>query len=231
MGRSFSGWNLTEGTRVAGRNRIQLVCFDLGRVLMRICNNWRHACQIAGVAAPSGDPDAAALAALDAAVCRSEVGEIDLDEFAAAAARALGLTPASVVTLSNAYCLGPYPGAGELLDELSAAGVMTACLSNTNANHWRILTDPDGDHGRVTGRLNHRFASHLVRVRKPDARIYAHVEDAVGVSGDAIVFFDDLKENTAAAARRGWHGHWVDPSLDDPIGQIRHHLREHWILA
>jgi glucose-1-phosphatase len=210
--------------------RIQLVCFDLGRVLMRICNGWRHACDVAGVTAPAGEPDAAALAALDVAVCRSELGEIDLDEFAAAAAPVLGLPPASVVALSNAYCRGPYPGAAELLDELSAAGVATACLSNTNANHWRILTDPDNDHGRVTGRLTHRFASHLLRVRKPDDAIYAHVERAVGVSGSAIVFFDDVQENIAAAARRGWRGHWTDPSLADPIAQVRCHLREHGIL-
>ena len=175
--------------------------------------------------------DAGARATLDAAVRASEVGEIDLDAFAAVAARVLGIRVASAVAASSAYTLGPYPGAADLLDELAAAGVATACLSNTNANHWRILTDPHDPHARVTGRLTHRFASHLVGVRKPADAIYALVERAVGVPGDAIVFFDDLEENVAAAARRGWHAHRVDPSPDEPIGQIRRALREHGILA
>ena len=209
-----------------------LVCFDLGRVLIRICSDWRHACECAGVAPPpAAVPEGAARAALDEAVCASEVGAIDLAEFAAVAARALGIPVESAVAASSAYTRGPYPGAADLLDELAAAGVATACLSNTNANHWRILTDPADPHARVTDRLTHRFASHLVGARKPADAIYAHVERAVGVPGDAIVFFDDLRENVAAAARRGWRAHWVDPSPDEPVGQVRRALREHGILG
>lgn len=212
-------------------NGIQLVCFDLGRVLVRICRNWQHACEQTGVAVPASEPDERALAALEEAVCASEVGAIDLDAFCERAAPLLGLACEDVAKLSDAYLLGPYPGAGELLDELSATGVATACLSNTNANHWRILTDPADDLGRVVTRLDHHFASHLVRLRKPDDAIYAHVEQTVGAAGESIVFFDDLKDNIAAAARRGWRAHWIDPSLDDPIAQIRRHLGDHGILT
>jgi HAD superfamily hydrolase (TIGR01509 family) len=210
---------------------IRLVCFDLGRVLMRICDDWRHACECAGIAPPAEALDGSKSAALDAAVCASEVGAIGLDEFAAAVGPVLGMPPASVVAASSAYTRGPYPGAAELLDDLSAAGLATACLSNTNANHWRILTDPADPHCRVTARLTHCFASHLVRVRKPADAIYAHVERVTGIPGDAIVFFDDLTENVAAAARRGWHAHRVDPAADEPIGQIRRALRGHGILG
>ena len=31
---------------------IELVCFDMGRVLIRLCNNWREACGVAGITIP-----------------------------------------------------------------------------------------------------------------------------------------------------------------------------------
>ena len=75
-----------------------------------------------------------------------------------------------------------------------------------------------------------RFASHLARLRKPDEALFAHVERVAGVPAESIVFFDDLRDNVVAAERRGWRGHWIDPALDEPIGQIRHHLRAHELL-
>ena len=79
-------------------------------------------------------------------------------------------------------------------------------------------------------KLDHRFASHLIGLRKPDDRIYAHVEQATGATPGRIVFFDDVEENVAAAARRGWRAHRI--SIDsDPIAQVRQHLRAAGVLA
>ena len=57
---------------------VQLVIFDLGRVLIRICDNWRHACEVAGVAAPPEKPfDQASRALIDDIIDRIDTGRID----------------------------------------------------------------------------------------------------------------------------------------------------------
>ena len=209
---------------------VELVVFDLGRVLIRICDGWRHACDVAGVKnAPAADPSPEAAAALNAAVCAAEVGDVDLHDFARTSARHLGVSPDDVVALSNAYLLGPYPGAAALLEDLRAAGVRTACLSNTNANHWRLMTDPSSPNFMPFEKLDYRFASHLVRMRKPENRIYAHVEEQTGVTPGRIVFFDDVDENVDAARRRGWNAHPIRIDTD-PIVQAREVLAGHGLL-
>ena len=208
---------------------VRLVVFDLGRVLIRICDGWRHACDVAGVTGVR-EPDARAAAALHDLVCRVEVGDIEPEEFCRGAAAAMGVRPQDAAAAWEVYPRGTYPDAAALLDELEAAGVATACLSNTNAIHWALMTDPAGPCSFPFDRLTHAFASHLVRSRKPDAAIYAHVERAAGVAGDRIVFFDDVVENVDAARRRGWHAHHVDPRPDDPLPQVRSHLARHGIL-
>jgi len=202
---------------------VQLICFDLGRVLVRICDGWKHACAAAGIAAPTGELDSTANAALHDAVCRSEVGEISIDEFSRRCAPVLGLRPQDVKLISDAYILGVYDGVPQLLSDLKAAGRPTACLSNTNENHWRIMDDPAEPYVAALRQLDHRFASHLLRDRKPNPSIYAKVEDAVKLRGEQIMFFDDLPENVAAARARGWQGHQI--AIDsDPVAQIRRHL-------
>jgi putative hydrolase of the HAD superfamily len=168
-----------------------------------------------------------AYAHVHAAMCAHEVGEIDLDEFARVAAPHLGLSHDDFVRMHSAYTLGPYNGAAALLDNLRAAGVATACLSNTNANHWRVMHEP-GPGAMPMEKFDHRFASHLLRMRKPDDPIYAHVERATRTEPTAILFFDDVEENVAAAARRGWHAHQVRVD-SDPIAQVRRHLRGYGI--
>src|SRR5439155_2426569 len=99
----------------------------------------------------------------------------------------------------------------ELLRDLADADVKTACLSNTNVNHWRIISDPSESAYFPLHRLNWQFASHLVGARKPQTEIYEHVERATGARADRILFFDDLAENIEAAMSRGWIGCKIDP--------------------
>jgi putative hydrolase of the HAD superfamily len=202
-----------------------LIVFDLGRVLIRICDGWRHACEVAGVTPPAAAGELSAeAAAIEAAVCAAEVGQLDLDGFARIVAPHMGLTPQQVIAVHTAYTRAPYPGTTQLLTDLRAQRVRTACLSNTNANHWRLMTAPAGMSFMPFELLDYQFASHLVRLRKPDDAIYAHVERATETPGEQIVFFDDVEENIAAAARRGWHAHLIRTDAD-PIAQAREHLR------
>jgi putative hydrolase of the HAD superfamily len=208
---------------------VRLVVFDLGRVLVRICDDWQHACRCAGL-----EINAAALllhaARLKQLSDAHEVGEIDSGQFFAEIARLMGAEPVHVRSASEAYTQGGFPGAVELVDELNASGIPTACLTNTNPHHWNLLSQS----GHLTyfplNRLKHRFASHLVRFRKPDDAIYQHVEKETGASPGSILFFDDVMENVDAAARRGWRVHRVDPKLENPVPHLREVLWEKGVL-
>ena len=92
------------------------------------------------------------------------------------------------------------------------------------------MGDPSSHSHFPFDRLTHAFASHLLRLRKPDDAIYAHVERATGARPDRILFFDDVEENVAGALRRGWRAHRVDPAPDDPLPQVRAALRSHGLL-
>jgi HAD superfamily hydrolase (TIGR01509 family) len=208
-----------------------LVVFDLGRVLIRICDGWSHACEVAAVAVPGGvnELDEATTRRIDDVAARLDTGRIDLDTFARELAPLRGLRPEDVVRIQNIYLRGPYPGAVELIDELKGAGVQTACLSNTSDSHWRMMTNPADPNYLPLERLTYRFASQLIGLRKPDEAIYEHVEQTTGVAPGAIVFFDDLEANVAAATRRGWRAHQVRIDAD-PIAQVRTHLRDAGVL-
>ena len=202
---------------------VELVIFDLGRVLCRICDGWEHACEVAGVARPA-KIDAEQHAKLHEIICAVEVANIGPKEFVSRGAAIIGIPVEHVQSLWDAYTRGPYPGAFELLEELKTAGYRTACLSNTNVNHWQRMEDPDGSTYMGLHRLTYRFASHLVRMRKPNAEIYEHVERTTGASPQGIIFFDDVEENVEASRRRGWRGCQI--AIDsDPIAQVRKHLR------
>lgn len=64
------------------------------------------------------------------------------------------------------------------------------------ARHYPFLTAFDRD-----------FISGHMRVIKPDPRIYAMLEEATGLAGNALIFTDDRPENIDAAAARGWRTH------------------------
>ena len=200
--------------------QVELVVFDLGRVLVRICDNWQHACRVARVPVPFKDLDEFGKAKLLELVHASEVGRMDQDEFYRHAGELFGVDPAHVALMSDAYLLGTYPGAVELIHELIARGYETACLSNTNVNHWRIMADPTSPCALPFDRMAYHFASQLIGLRKPDDAIYAHVENVSGKRGNQIVFFDDLRENIEGATRRGWSAHQISTERD-PVAQMR----------
>lgn len=201
----------------------RLIIFDLGQVLIRVCKGWRAACESVGLSdVPT--PDAAALARFHDIVCDWDCGRLSAEQFSGAVGPVVGLSPADVRRVQEAYLLGPFAGVDALLDDLHKAGVATACLSNTNPSHWRQMLDASGPNAMPLHKLTHRFASHLLGCRKPNEAIYRKVERATGAAADQIGFFDDAQENVDAARRIGWHAHRIDPEVGDPIAQVRRHL-------
>lgn len=207
-----------------------LIIFDLGRVLVDICDSWRHACQIAGITIErAGDLSEDERAEMRRLVAANETGRLEQADFCREASPLLKVEPAHVGSISDVYLLRTFPGAIELIDELNAAGVQTACLSNTNAHHWSIMLDRQHPAWVPLERFTHSFASHLIGHRKPADAIYEHVERITGMSGGEIAFFDDLPENVDAAAARGWQARQIMKG-SSPIEQIRRYLDELGVL-
>lgn len=190
--------------------------------MVRLAGKWSIACEMAGVPAPACLDDPATIESLHPLIDRNERGALPPDGFTAEVGQAVGLTAEQVKRVSTAWLVGPYPGIETLVDRLQQTGVSLACLSNTNAWHWHLMSTPGNAASLPVGGFDHHFVSHEIEARKPEPAIYAHVEQTTGLDPATILFFDDLEANTAAAASRGWQTLTIDPSR--PVEQITAHL-------
>lgn len=193
---------------------VRLVCFDLGGVVVRICRTWPQACAAAGLDIRTCSCiEEQLLRAWQALSVDLQLGRMDNPTFAERFSLALsGVYSAEEVdAISRAWVLGEYEGMGELIDELHAAGLETAALSNTSAEHWVDLVEMP-----AISRLKHRFGSHQLELMKPDPEIYRIFEEQVGRSGGEIAFFDDTEANVQAARRAGWLAETIDPAGSPP---------------
>lgn len=208
---------------------IQLVCFDIGGVLIRLCDGWHDARRRAGVDKPVGGDDFHRHPAFVEANELFDIGRITEGEYSARLAAATGLSADVVMAMRDAWLLEPYPGFDRLLDRLHSTGVETACLSNTNDAHWRTMTEPGGPRSLPLDRLHHRFASQLIGHRKPDPAIYSHVQHQTATDAGGVLFFDDSPANCLAAIEQGWNAYRIDPYAD-PIAQVTDHLGRYGVL-
>lgn len=206
---------------MAGR-AIDAVMFDLGGVLVRIRRDWVSQCAAVGVAPSqqSLSPESSLLRArtLDA----FQRGDLSLEACSAAWASTLDPSmPASIgLALLEAIVDRPYEGTFELIAELHGLGVVTGCLSNTNAPHWeRMMREFP-----ALPSLQHRLASHELLLAKPERAIYDHAAGALGLPAHRIVLFDDLAENCEGARAAGWRACRIDHEGDTAL-QMREHLR------
>jgi FMN phosphatase YigB (HAD superfamily) len=120
-----------------------------------------------------------------------------------------------------------YPGVFTLVQELKERGHRTACLSNTNAEHWDLLTQPQLF--PAIGLLDAQLASHLLGCSKPSQEILVKFEEVTPSDRGRIYFFDDNADNVAVAIERGWRAHQVDP-FSDPAAQMRSALKDWGLL-
>jgi len=106
-------------------------------------------------------------------------------------------------TRFNETVPGPVEGSHALVERLAAAGVPLYCLTNFGDEFWEAFrpTQPVFDH------FEDIIVSGKEKVAKPEARIYAIVEERSGRRGEALFFTDDNPANIAAARARGWDAH------------------------
>jgi putative hydrolase of the HAD superfamily len=206
---------------------IQVICFDLGGVLLRCVDGWRHACQLAGLPMHESLTAPANRNPIVTASQQMEIGAITPSQFAQTIAAVSDYTPAEALRVLECWLLELYPGIEALLERVLATGRTVALLSNTNAAHWEIF-ESDARFAPVM-RIPHLFASHHVGARKPDAAIYQHVETVLGASPQSILFFDDLEENLAGAVWQHWHTEHIDPAKDT-APQIEKYLTRYGVF-
>src|SRR4051812_48047796 len=216
--------------------RIDIVCFDLGGVIVKICRTFEEACTVAGVPV-RGDPALVPVATFELDR-QHALGLLSAETWAEESARALGerYSPAEILRVYHAWMLGEYAGLDSVLGRIEERGVTTACLSNTTEGHWRRLVHRDGE-APLAGppefpaivRLQRHYASHRLGLLKPEEAIYRAFEQQVGHRGRSILFFDDLPENVESARRVGWRAELVDHRTET-APQLLSWLEQHGVL-
>lgn len=203
---------------------IELIIFDLGRVMIDICSDWLEAANRAGVTLDQHTYLIAQDQINGPLLAAMETGKIDLDGFCDSVSELVDKPAADVKSAFLKWLKTPMPGMIELVKDLQNRGFMTACLSNTSHMHWDMMHDQTSEHYlAMTEIFNHRFASQEIGIIKPDAGIYEHVESTTGKSPSQIMFFDDNLANIQAAQSRGWHAVLI--TQDKPvIEQVRQHI-------
>lgn len=180
--------------------KISAVLFDYGMVLSRIpeATDWRALERVLGAeekafqAAYWKYRDAYDRGALSAQAYWESVAR-DLDKVIdAAVLRALIDADTVVWTQPNLEMM-------EWASRLNRAGIKTGILSNIgDAMELGVL-------GRfpALAEFSHHTFSHRLGIAKPDAEIYRHAVEGLGVPAGEILFVDDRKENILAARAAG----------------------------
>lgn len=98
------------------------------------------------------------------------------------------------------------PHSVRLMRALRAKGIPVYALTNFGVETFVIAQT----HYPFLREFDQAFVSGQLRCIKPDAEIYAHLEEGTGKAPGELLFTDDRPENIAAAAVRGWKTHLFD---------------------
>ncbi len=114
------------------------------------------------------------------------------------------------------HVAGLFPEARQILLRLRNYGTL-ACLSNTNALHWRRMREEMN----ILDCFHHLFPSHWTEYRKPEKEAYMNVMKKLRLEPADTFFFDDTADNIQAAHRLGINAFQVDgiESLKTILGQ------------
>ena len=133
------------------------------------------------------------------AVREHESGRMSAEEFGTVIVRELGIdaTPEAFMQSLDRWIAGPFPGAHQLLEQLSPR-YRIALLTNTSAFHWQRI-EATG----IPQACHHVVASFQVGMFKPDKPYFEHALALAGVSANEVLFFDDNEINCEGARRCG----------------------------
>ena len=173
--------------------------FDLGRVVLDIDFG-----KVAAIWAGHADCEPAQLVGRlkpNDSWQRHERGEISDAEFFENLRQSLGIAITDTQFLEgwNAIFAGEMPDIAELLPR-AAQQLPLYAFSNTNRPHVDHFSK---EYAGLLGHFRELYLSSSIGLRKPDVEAFDHVEAAIGVPANRIVFFDDLAENIEGARSRG----------------------------
>ena len=106
-------------------------------------------------------------------------------------------------TRFNETVPGSVKGSHALVERLAARGVPLFCLTNFGDEFWQAFRPAQP----IFDLFEDIVVSGVEKVAKPEARIYAIVEERSGRAGAELFFTDDNPFNIAAAKARGWDAH------------------------
>lgn len=179
--------------------KVQALLFDLGGVVLEIDFNrafahWEPVSRLSF-------EEIKARFAFDAAYQQHERGEISAAQYFGHLCHTLQLQSghAHVAEGWNAIFTGVI---GETLAMIQAARKQWPCyaFTNSNAAHQAAWSTMFPELVQAFDRI---FVSSDMGCRKPERQAFEHIAREIGVDADAILFFDDLAENVAGAAKAG----------------------------
>lgn len=112
------------------------------------------------------------------------------------------------------------PRSVRMLTALKAKGVPLLALTNFGVETFEIARAAY----LFLDLFDRRYVSGQLRLIKPDAGIYAALEQDSGFDPQGLLFTDDRPENIEAAAARGWQTHLFDGPAGWADCLIRHGL-------
>lgn len=210
----------------------RLVVFDVGSVLVEAGRTWQDDLEHAGFHVSPAE--LTEIEGWSASLPHRGTGEISSEEHAVLFAEASGgvFSVEDAQRISHGSLRAEYPGIGRVFDALDASSVPYAVLCNVNDEEWSRLfpDDPATAEFPTLLRIRTRFSSHLLALRKPDARIFRAVERETGYPGSAILFFDDRIENVEGARACNWTAEVIDHT-GDTAEQMLRLLRSHAVIS
>jgi putative hydrolase of the HAD superfamily len=128
------------------------------------------------------------------------LGKLSRQEFGERFVRSWGLNvePDQFLQEFRSWSRRLLPGAVELL-ALLRPRFRLAALSNSNELHWDRNTQDLG----IEDLFELALSSHRCGLAKPAPEFYLLALERLGVSPDAVLFFDDVPANVAAASALG----------------------------
>jgi len=202
---------------------VKIVVFDIGGVMIDLARGWAAACEFADIDFRPFDITPDIQQKIAQLIIEAESNMITTREFM----KRLSTLQGDLYTVEELECINyciireEFPGVLEFVQELKSNGLRTACLSNTNALHWPVLTDPSVY--PAISALDVRYASHLLGVCKPDLQIFRLFEHQEQLEPKDILFYDDRADNVEAAVAAGWHTVQIMPDTPS-VEQMRHAL-------
>lgn len=208
-------------------SHIKLVCFDLGGVIIRLCQTWQERCLAAGIELRNPQLWDAVDPKREVLLMQYMTGQLSGSDFANKLSEHIEqiYNPAEIVRILDAWLIDEYEGLSQIVDQLHEIGMDTAALSNTTPEHWARMNEFP-----TVLKLKNLLPSHEIGLHKPDPAIYIHLEKNLGYSGGEILFFDDTQENVDAAIKIGWQAIRIDPT-GDPAKQIVDSLKQHEVFV